>query len=219
MNLVMLIQSSTHKALFLCNNRLHLLILRKDIWQRTNGRDAELINLLMALRIMELNMLELSRLPEGRHVPVQPAHPAMNSGIPGANIPDITLEMLDIHRVEADDGGEQPDISLGDGGAEEERCLGRGCGCGEVGFDAVEGGEEGRDGLAVGLLGSCEAGLVDAVVDVVVDPVVGVFDLLAERGREWVDLLVFLGEEVVEFMIEHADDFGALLSGALVRDP
>lgn len=142
----------------------------------------------------------------------------MNSGVPGANIPDITLEMLDIHRVETDDGGEQPDIGLGDGGAKEERRLGRGSGCGKMRFDPVEGREEGRNGLAVGLLGGCEAGLVDAVVDVVVDPVVGVFDLLAKRGRERVDLLVFLREELIEFVVEHADDFGALFNGILVRE-
>ena len=40
----------------------------------------------------------------------------------------------------------------------------------EVGFDAVEGVEEGVDGVVEGLLGCGEAAFVDAVVDVVVDP-------------------------------------------------
>ena len=77
-------------------------------------------------------------------------------------------------------------------------------------FDLVEGGEEGCYGFFVGFLGGCETGFVDAVVDVVVDPFVGGVDVGAVGGGVEVDFLVMLREQVVELVIEHADDFRAL---------
>ena len=165
----------------------------------------------MTLCIMLLDMLEISRLSERRHIPVQLAHPAMNSGIPGTNITNITLKMLNIHGIKANNRREEPDISLGDGGAKVERGgLGALRSGGEVGFDLVEGGEERCYGSVVGFLGGCEAGFVDAVVDVVVGPFVGGLDLGSEGLWVEVDFLVGLGEDVVEFVVEHADDFGTL---------
>ena len=120
-------------------------------------------------------MFELSRVMESRHIPVQLAHPAMNSRVPGTNIPNITLEVLDVHGVEADDGREEPDVSFGDIGAEE---VGVCVAC-YVLLDTLERGEERCHGFFVRFLGGCEAGLVHAVVDVVVDPFVCVVDLLA----------------------------------------
>lgn len=163
----------------------------------------------MTLGIMLLDMLEISRLPERRHIPVQLAHPAMDSGIPGANITNITLKMLDIHRVKADNRREEPDISLGDGGAKIEWRLGA-LRSGKVGFDLVEGGEERCYGSVVGFLGGCEAGFVDAIIDVVVGPFVGGFDLGSEGLRVEIDFFVGFGEDAVELVVEHADDFGAL---------
>ena len=136
-------------------------------------------------------MLKISRLPERRYIPVQLAHPAMDSRIPGANIANITLKMLDIHRVEADNSREKPDISLGDGGAKVERRLGALRSGGEVGFDLVEGGEERCYGSVVGFLSGCEAGFVDAAVDVVVGPFVSGLDLASEGL--WVEIDFFVG--------------------------
>ena len=68
---------------------------------------------------------------------------------------------------------------------------------------------EGKDGHV-----RSKAGFVDAVVDVVVGPGVGVVDFLLQgRGVE-VDLAVLFGQEVVEFGVEHADD----LAGFVVDD-
>ena len=58
-----------------------------------------------------------------------------------------------------------------------------------------------------------ETGFVDAVVDVVVGPVVGGFDFLLEFRGEEVDFLIFFREDVVEFGVEHADDFARLGKG------
>ena len=41
-----------------------------------------LVDLLMTLRIMLLDMLELRRLPEGRHIPIQFPQPLMQRRIP-----------------------------------------------------------------------------------------------------------------------------------------
>lgn len=163
---------------------------------------------------MELDMLKVRRLPERGNIPIQPPHPAMNSRVPRANISDITLEMLHIHRVEPDNRRKQPDIRLRNIGAEIEGLFGGERG-GEVGFDLVEGGEEGCYGALVGFLGCREAGFVDAVVDVVVGPFVCGFDFGAEGGRVEVDGFVLGREEIVEFVVEHADDFGALLRSVI----
>lgn len=75
----------------------------------------------------------------------------------------------------------------------------------------VEGFEELRDGALVGFLRGGEAGLVDAVVDVVVRPCVRLFYLFLQVFGEEHDVAVLLREEVVEFGVEHADDFRAFV--------
>jgi hypothetical protein len=61
--------------------------------------------------------------------------------------------------------------------------------------------------------------LVDTVVDVIVDPVIGFLDLLAKSLREQVDRLVVVRDEVVKFGIKHTDNLRGLaltLADALV---
>ena len=78
-------------------------------------------------------------------------------------------------------------------------------------FDAVEGLEElGHGGFVGGLRGG-EAGAVDAVVDVGVRPFVGGFDFLAEVLGVEDDVAILLGEQVVELVVEHADDLGGFV--------
>lgn len=158
---------------------------------------------------MLLDMLELRRLPERGNIPVQMPQPSMNRGISRANIPQIRLEMLHIHGIKPDDGRVEPDIRLGDG-IPVEINLALFLPRGQMGLDPVQRREEGDDRFVVCFLRGGEAGFVDAVVDVVVDPFVGGFDVAAEGRGEEVDFAVFRGDEVVEFVVEHADDFGAL---------
>lgn len=79
-----------------------------------------------------------------------------------------------------------------------------------MGFDPVEGGEEGCHSLLVCFLGRRETGLVDPIVDVVVGPVVGGVDLASESGRVQVDVPVFFRKKIIEFVVEHANDLRAL---------
>lgn len=62
----------------------------------------------------------------------------------------------------------------------------------------------------------CETGAVDAVVDVVVYPVVHLFDVFLEVLGEEVNFFVFFWELVVECGVEHADDFAALVADDFV---
>ena len=68
--------------------------------------------------------------------------------------------------------------------------------------------EERRDGGGL----RCEAGFVDAVIDVVVSPVVGFVNLLLQVLRVEVDFAVLFGQEVVEFGVEHADDLARFVT-------
>lgn len=78
---------------------------------------------------------------------------------------EICLENCVVCGVEADEGCVETDIGFGDVRAEEEGLVLR---RGEVGFETVEGGEEGVDVGVVGGLGGGGAAFVDAVVYCVV---------------------------------------------------
>ena len=100
--------------------------------------------------IMPLDVLKLRRLPEGRDIPIQAPDPAMQRRVSRPDIPQIALEMLHVHGVEADDGRVQAHVRFGDVRAEVVGSRGGG----EVFFDAVERGEECRYGFFVGFLRS-----------------------------------------------------------------
>ena len=84
------------------------------------------VYLLMALRIMLLDMLKLCRLSKRRHIPIQIPQPLMQSWVSAPDIADIALEVLNVDRVESDDRGIQANISLSDILTEVVRFFGRG---------------------------------------------------------------------------------------------
>ena len=106
------------------------------------------VYLLMALRIMILDMLKLGGLSESRNTPIKMPHPIMQSRISGAYVTDIALEMLYINWVKANDGGVEAYVSLGDVLAKVVRFRMSG----QVSFSAVKGGEKGLNGFFVGFL-------------------------------------------------------------------
>ena len=108
------------------------------------------VNVLVALGIMLLDMFKLRSLPKRWHIPVQVSQPSMQRWISGAYIADIAFEMLHVNRIEADDSCIEANISFSDVLAKVVRvCMG-----GQMLFRAVKGGEQGLDGLFVGLLGT-----------------------------------------------------------------
>ena len=73
--------------------------------------------------------------------------------VPAANIADVALEVLHVDGVEAYDGGVEADVCFGDvRRGEEVGCRGGG----EVGFEAVEGCEEGGYVVGVGFFGAVD---------------------------------------------------------------
>lgn len=102
----------------------------------------------MALRVMLLDMRELSRLAKSRNVPVQIPHPLVKGRVSAANVSDVALEVLDVDGIEADDGRVEADVCFGDTVAIVV-WTGR---LGEVLFSSVERGEECCYGFDVGVL-------------------------------------------------------------------
>lgn len=177
----------------------------------------------MAPRIMPLDVLKLRGLPKGVMHPVQIAQPPMQSGISRANIPNIALEMLDVDGVEADKRHVQPYVCLCELFA---KVVGAFL-AGEVLLRAVERLKEGVDVTLIGFRCGGKARFVDAVVDKVVGPGVGVVDLAAQRFRVQLDGAVLVVEEVIELELlvyfsykggwgiylraKHAQNLGALI--------
>ena len=74
----------------------------------------------------------------------------MKVGVTAANVADVTLEVLHVNGVEADNSGEETDVLLCEAFAEVERTAG----LGEVFFGTIQGLEELGDSLLVGFLGT-----------------------------------------------------------------
>ena len=72
----------------------------------------------MTLGIMLLDMLKLRRFPKSRYIPIQFPQPIMQLRVPAPDISNITLEVLDVDGIEANDGGVEADVGFSDGGAE-----------------------------------------------------------------------------------------------------
>lgn len=62
---------------------------------------------------MPLDVIKVGRLLELWVLPVQLPHPLVQRRVATANIPNIALEVLHVHRIESDDGDKQADIDLG----------------------------------------------------------------------------------------------------------
>lgn len=88
----------------------------------------------MAFRIMLFDVLKLCCLAKGRDVPVEMPHPLVERRIAGADISNIAFEMLDIHGVEANNGGVKAYVCFCDLVAKINGCSV----LGEMGFGAVE---------------------------------------------------------------------------------
>lgn len=108
----------------------------------------------MTACIMPLDMLKLRRAAERLLAPIQAPHPAVQRRVPRSDVPHVAFEMLHVDGVEADDGRVEPDVGFGDVRAEVVWARRGGGLLGQVGFGAVEGGEEGGDGGFVGGLRS-----------------------------------------------------------------
>jgi hypothetical protein len=57
----------------------------------------------------------------------------------------------------------------------------------------------------------CKARLVDTVVNVVVSPLISLLDALLEVGRQKIDLLELLRQQIVEGVVHHSDNLTTLV--------
>lgn len=60
----------------------------------------------MASCVVPLDVLKLCGLLEGRVVPVQVAHPAVQRRVTGSNVADVALKVLHVDGIETDDCNE-----------------------------------------------------------------------------------------------------------------
>lgn len=118
----------------------------------------------------------------------------MHIRIPGPYIPNVRLEMLDIDDVESDDCGVESYVCFCDFFAEIEGAFS----LGEMLLYSIERGEECDDGFFVCFLGSSKAGFVNAIVDVVIGPVISSLDLGLQVGGEEIQILVLGFEKVIK---------------------
>lgn len=136
-------------APLLLHHSSNILILLQDIRHWPQRRDGKWIDLRMTSSIMSLDLRKLRGILERWHIPIKVPHPAMKMRISAPDIPQITLEVLYVDDVKADDGGEKTDIGFGDGFAKVVFVAGGVHGC-KVLLGAIERGEEGCHGGLVG---------------------------------------------------------------------
>lgn len=66
----------------------------------------------MTLGVMLLDVRELGRATKSLVVPVQIPDPLMQVWIAASDVPNVALEVLYIHSIEADDGRVQTNVGL-----------------------------------------------------------------------------------------------------------
>jgi len=189
-------------------NSSNFLVQRQDSRNRSHGRDTKGVDLLVALGVVALDVCEIGRFAKSWVLPVQVSDPFVQSRISTSNIPEIGLEVLDVDRVEADDSRIQPNIRLRNLLPKiiRPRPLS------QMLLRTIQRLKKRSNSLLVRLLRSREPTLINSVIDIIIRPLVSLFNLPLQFLRQKVQFLVFAFEQMVEFMIEHADDLTALIA-------
>ena len=68
----------------------------------------------MTLGVMPFDVLKLGRFSKGRHVPVQVPQPLMQGRVAASDVADVAFEVLNVNRVEADNGRVKTDVGFRD---------------------------------------------------------------------------------------------------------
>ena len=185
----------------------HLLILRQDIRYWSHRRDPRRINPGMTPSIVLLDMFKLRRTLESFFIPIQFPQPPMQRRVAGPNIPYITLKLLDVYRIETHYSYIQSHICFCD----LLTIVVRAGGSSEVVFGAIQRFEKVVDGRLISFLFRGNAAFVDAIVDVAVSPFVCLLDLGPQVLWQKIDGCVLLGEKIIEFCVQHADDLAGFV--------
>ena len=128
----------------------------------------------MARVIVVLDVAEIDRLGHARPMVELAQIAAQRLVVP--DLPQVALEVAEIDRVEADEGGEEPPVGFRQPLAAEVALAG------EPRLEPVERLEQGAERLFVCLLRGGEARAIDAVVDGRVDAAVQGVDLASSSA-------------------------------------
>src|SRR5215470_18444654 len=174
---------------------------RPKIEDRPERNDSRRVHPAVASVVVAFDVIEVDRLGDaGMLVEVAGVRPEIRVvGEPA----EVALEVVVVHRVEADERREEPPVGFGEPIAAEVTPAR------EPFLEPVEGREERHDRLLVGFLRRRKAGSVDAVVERLVDAGVDRVDLRTERRRI---VVAWRGVNRVERRIEHANDLGRLVA-------
>lgn len=82
------------------------------------------IDTLMRLRIVLLDMAEISGVLERRNFPIEQLQPFVDVRVVMPDHPNIALEVLDVNWIKTHNGGVQAYISLCEGGPDQKAMLG-----------------------------------------------------------------------------------------------
>ena len=192
--------SKHHHLLF---SRLGLFCPRFDVWFRPQRRDGFWIYVGVALAVVFLDMFEIGRVLHAGDVPVHVLQPSVQLWVAMPYAPDHELEMLLIYCIKPYNGCVELDVYLC------RLCRAEYVGGGGLRGHLLESVQCFEDDSAIFLvvfLGVCEAGFVDAVVEVGHHPAVHLINAFSQVGRIGIKLSSFvaLGQTVVKCMVQHA---------------
>ena len=174
----------------------------------------------MTLRVILFDMSELRRLPKPLHMPVQVLDIAVQIRIVVPDRAHVQLEMLHVHSVEPDQCWIGEDVDFRQI-TPQEKCLALRF---EQLLESVERAEDAATCALVALLVGCEAGAVDAAVQLWHQPRSHIVDLASADLRIQIQLPLrtVLRQEMVEGRVEHAQNLVRLviddLAGFLVPE-
>ena len=188
---------------------------RLDVWVRPQRRDGFWIYIGVTLAVIFLDVLEIGRGLDTGHVPVHVLQPPVEIRVAMPYTPYHELEMLLVYCVEAYDGCIELDVYLCRVWC-AEHVGGRGF-SGHL-LEPVQGLEDDFAILLVFFLGICEAGFVDAVVEVGHHPAVHVINPFPQFGRVGIKVSSFvaIGQIVVKGMVQHAHNILTLIVHNLI---
>jgi len=155
--------------------------------------------------VVSLDVVKVRGVLERGVFPVQLLHPPVDIRISMADITDVTFEVSDVDRIEADDSDPKPDVSFCELITDEEFLAL------ERLFDLVQGLEHFINCSLICFGAARKTGLVNAVIDSIVNPIVNGVDFLTKFLGINVDFGLINGDKIVELRIEDSDDLGALV--------
>ncbi len=174
-----------------------------DVWLWPQGRNSLWIYVCVTLAVVLLDVLEIRRRLDTGDIPVHVLQPSIQFWVPMPYIPDHELEMLLVYRVKSHQRRVKLDVYLRRlCCAEYEGSRGFCCHL----LESIQRLEDDSAILFVVFLGVCEAGFVDAVVEVGHHPAVHFINFSSQLGWIGVKLssVIALGQMVVVCVVQHA---------------